>query len=71
MKQLSRGPGITRPLYAHELDQVYISWWKLQTSASQQDSVLRLFQLFYLNGSQTLRGHRASGDRVNVDVYEV
>jgi len=49
IKQLPRGPGITRPLHAPELDQVYISWWKLQASASQQELVLGLFHLFYRN----------------------
>jgi len=68
IKQLPWGPGITRPLHAPELDQVYRSWWKLQASASQQESVLGLFHLFCLNGSRTLRGPLASVDRVNVDL---
>jgi len=56
IKQLPRCPGITRPLHAPELDQVCRSWWKLQASASQQEPVLGLFHLFYLNGSRTSRG---------------
>ena len=35
IKQLPRGPGITRPLQATEQDQVYRLWWKLQASASK------------------------------------
>jgi len=69
MKQLPRATGITKVLHAPELDQVYRSLLKLQTSASQQEQVLGLFHLFYLNGSRTLRGPRASVDRVNVDLY--
>ena len=46
IKQLPRGPGITRP--------------------SQQEPVLGLFHLFYRNGSRTLRGPRASVDRVTL-----
>ena len=69
IKQLPRGPGITRPLHTPELDQVSRSWWKLQSSASQQEPVLGLFHLFHLNSSRTLRGPRASVDRVNVDLY--
>ena len=69
MKQLPRGTGITRALHIPELDQVCRSLLKLQASASQQEQVLGLFHLFYLNGSRTLRGLRASVDRVNVDLY--
>ena len=65
----SQPPGITRPLHGPELDQVYRSWWKLQASASQQESVLGLFHLFHLHGSRTVRRPRASVDRVNVDLY--
>jgi len=36
---------------------------------STQKQVLGLFHLIYLNGSRTLRGSRASIDRVNVDLY--
>jgi len=68
MKQLPRATGITRALYAPELDQVYRSLLKLQASASQQTPVLGLFHLFYLNCSRTSRGPRASVDRVNVDL---
>jgi len=35
-------------------------------SHSQQKPVLRLFRLFYQNGSRTLKGPQASADRVNV-----
>jgi len=69
MKQLNGGMGITRVMHAPELDQVYRSLLKLQTSASQQEQVLDLFHLFYLNGSRILRGPRASVDRVNVNLY--
>ena len=70
IKQLPRGTGITGALHAPELNQVYRSLLKLQASASQQEPVLGLFHLFYLNGSKwTLRGPRASVDRVTVDLY--
>ena len=55
IKQLPWGPGITRPMHAPELDQVYRSWWELQANASQEEPVLGLFHLFYLNDSRTLR----------------
>jgi len=42
---------------------------KVASRASQQEPVLGLFHLFYLNSSRTLRGPRASVDRVNVDLY--
>jgi len=69
IKQLHRGPGITRLLHAPELDQVCRWWWQFQASASQQEPVLGLFHRFYLNGSRTLRGPRASVGRVNVDLH--
>jgi len=68
IKKLPRGTGITKALYAPELEQVYRSLLKLHASASQQKPVLGLFHLFYLNGSRTLRGPRASVDRVNIDL---
>jgi len=71
IKQLLRGTGITRPLHTPEQDQVYRSWWKLQASAFQQETVLGLFHLFYLNGSRTLRGPHASVDRVDFDLYTI
>jgi len=58
-------PGITRHLHAPELDQVCRSRWRQQASASQPEPALNAFDLFYLNGSHTLRGPRTSGDRVN------
>jgi len=67
MKQLPRG--ITKAMHAPELDQVYRSLLKLQASASQQEPILGLFHQFYLYGSRTLRGPRASVGRVNVDLY--
>jgi len=42
---------------------------KVAISASQQEPVVGLFHLFYLNGSRTLRGPCASVDRVSVDLY--
>ena len=55
IKQLPQGPGIIRPLHNPKPDQVYRSWWTLQASASQQELVLGLFHLIYLNGFRTSR----------------
>jgi len=68
-KAVQKGVGTPFPPHytpekVQQLDQVCRSRWRLQVSISHPEPVLRLFDLFYQNGSRTYRG--ASAEKMNV-----